>query len=350
VSGDAAGDGESPDPIDYFLQDMEHHGKSRRTVAAYERVLRDFAEYLDRTGPGTGDSYGPAEATYRDCMAWIHHRRDGLAESTIASYATYLHRFYTYMNQTGEFDTNPMSLVVEELDESVDKNPTRRDVSLSEMRAFVRDVRHPLHHALLVTLLKTGIRAGELCNLDLRDVALDAVSDVADVDRRAELDNRGDALVVVSDREIGSSANGERRTASNKRKRTTVIPIDDELALAIRRWLSIRPRARSDAEPLFLSTARAWGRRLTPDMVHHIVETHTADRNWHREGGSASENVTPHYFRHFFTTHLRDRTGDRGIVKYLRGDVATDIIDTYTHDWGDRVRETYLENVYTVYR
>jgi integrase len=41
--------------------------------------------------------------------------------------------------------------------------------------------------------------------------------------------------------------------------------------------------------------------------------------------------VTPHYFRHFFTTHLRDRTGDRGIVKYLRGDVVEDVIDTYTH-------------------
>jgi integrase len=339
-----------PDPVDYFLQDMEHHGKSRRTLVAYERVLRDFAGYLDRTSPGASDSYGPADATYRDCMAWIHSRRDGLAESTVASYATYLHRFYTYMNQTGEFDTNPMSLVMEELDESIDKNPTRRDISLPEMREFVGDVRHPLHQALIVTLLKTGVRAGELCNLDLRDVSIDGVSHGVDAGTRAELDNRGDALVVVSDREVGASSNGERRTASNKRKRTTVIPVDDELAYAIQRWLSIRPESRSDAEPLFLSTARAWGKRLTPNMVHHIVETHTADRNWHREGGSASENVTPHYFRHFFTTHLRDRTGDRGIVKYLRGDVATDIIDTYTHDWGERVRETYLENVYTIYR
>ncbi|MFW5924275.1 MAG: integrase, partial [archaeon] len=51
---------------------------------------------------------------------------------------------------------------------------------------------------------------------------------------------------------------------------------------------------------------------------------------------------------HFFTTHLRDRTGDRGIVKYLRGDVASDVIDTYTHNWGDRVRDVYEENVYSL--
>jgi integrase len=70
---------------------------------------------------------------------------------------------------------------------------------------------------------------------------------------------------------------------------------------------------------------------------------------WHQTGAGAGENVTPHYFRHFFTTHLRDRTGDRGVVKYLRGDVASDIIDTYTHNWGDQVRQTYLENIYTFY-
>ncbi|MFY4815602.1 integrase, partial [Haloarcula sp. AONF1] len=65
--------------------------------------------------------------------------------------------------------------------------------------------------------------------------------------------------------------------------------------------------------------------------------------------GGADENVTPHYFRHFFTTHLRDRTGDRGVVKYLRGDVADDVIDTYTHNWGDQVREVYEANVYRLF-
>ncbi len=46
--------------------------------------------------------------------------------------------------------------------------------------------------------------------------------------------------------------------------------------------------------------------------------------------------------------HLQDRTGDRGVVKYLRGDVASDVVDTYTHNWGDRVREVYEANVYSL--
>jgi integrase len=130
--------------------------------------------------------------------------------------------------------------------------------------------------------------------------------------------------------------------------RDTVIPIDEELRAALIEWLAIRPDAQSQAEPLFLSTERNWGQRLTGTDVHHLVTARTAEQGWYEAGAGAGENVTPHYFRHFFTTHLRDRTGDRGIVKYLRGDVATDIIDTYTHNWGDRVREVYETNIYSL--
>jgi integrase/recombinase XerC len=83
-------------------------------------------------------------------------------------------------------------------------------------------------------------------------------------------------------------------------------------------------------------------------MVRNVVETHAREVRWYCRGSGAEENVTPHYFRHFFTTHLRDRTGDRDIVKYLRGDVAEDIIDTYTHTWGDKVREVYEQNIYSL--
>lgn len=335
------------DPIAYFLQDMTYHGKSDRTREAYERVLRRFETFLDESGstvPG---------ASHRDCMSWIHSlRRSGAADSTIATYASYLHRFYAYMAQIGAFDSNPMTLVVEEMDERIDTNPSRREVSLPELREFLETVRHPLDHAVIATLLKTGMRVGELCNLDLRDVTLSEqkpLREAGDVRPRAQLEGRGPSVYVSPDPTAGEVEAGEERTASNKRKRSTVIPVDAELEAALRRWLAIRPDARSGAEPLFVSTSGSWGARLTPDMVHHIVERHASAFGWHRSGGDAEENVTPHYFRHFFTTHLRDRTGDRGIVKYLRGDVGGDIIDTYTHNWGDRVRETYETHIYSLY-
>jgi site-specific recombinase XerD len=331
------------DPVGHFLQDMRYHGRSERTCEAYERVLREFESFLEDRGVAS-----PGDADHRDCMAFVHGIRGRLSESTVATYAAYLHRFYAYMTQAGNFDGNPMALVIEEMDESIDTDPARREVSLPAMRSFVREIDHPLHRALVVTMLKTGVRVGELCNLDLRDLSLPVVESF-DVTPRPALDNRPGSLYVTAEHTVGDVTDGERRTASNKRKRSTVIPVDGELRRELRRWLAVRPDPLHRADPLFLSTSDSWGERVTPHMVHHIVEGYANDRGWHRPGGGAEENVTPHYFRHFFTTHLRDRTGDRGVVKYLRGDVADDVIDTYTHNWGDRVRDTYEPKIYQLF-
>jgi len=328
------------DHVAYFIEDIAYQGKSPRTQEAYERVLREFQAYLDSR------NIDIETANHRDCMAYVHQLRGEVGESTVATYVSYLHRFYDYMTRVEALENNPMAVVVEEVDESIHTDPARRDISVGAMRSFVGSVTHPLDRALVVTLLKTGMRAGELCNLDRRDLNLS--TPLAGEDHRPRLDGRPQSLYVDSAPSASNVYNGERRTASNKRKRATTVPVDDELATVLRRWLAIRPDPVSEAEPLFVSTTTEWGQRLTPDMVHHIVESHAREAGWYRDSGGPEENVTPHYFRHFFTTHLRDRTGDRGVVKYLRGDVAQDVIDTYTHDWGDRVRNTYEKYIYSV--
>lgn len=329
------------DYIDAFLEEQSYHGKSERTLSAYERVLRDFENHVTIEG----DTSDLAEVDRRTCMTWVHGLRGNLAESTIASYASYVNRFYRYMVEIGAFHTNPMQLVMDQMPESIDQDPVRRDIGVEEMRTFVQSINHPLAQVLVVTMLKTGIRVGELCNLDVRDVTIEDIDFPRD-DHRGALAGRSNALYVDNTISRNDTVNGERRTASNKRQRATIIPLDEEMQWLIRRWMLIRPDAISTAEPLFLDTGDNWGERLTPESVRYRVRRETSTNGWHRQGASAAENVTPHYFRHFFTTRLRDRTGDRGIVKYLRGDVATDIIDTYTHNWGDRVRRRYESNIY----
>ena len=336
------------DAIADFIQDLEYHGRSERTREAYERVLRRFEAFLADPDRCSGGPLSPAEAGRRECMAWIHSIRTAHSQSTVATYASYLHRFYAYMTQVERFESNPMALVVEEMDETIEKDPQRRDIPLSAMRRFIGTVDHPLDHAVLMTLLKTGMRVGELCNLDLRDLALDDgdLNAAYPLGDRAQLSGRSESIYVTSDVSQGEVVNGERRSAANKRRRATMIPVDDEVHATLKRWLAVRPDAVSAAEPVFLSTRDDWGERLTPPMIRSLVSKRARTMGWYESGGGATENVTPHYFRHFFTTHLRDRTGDRGVVKYLRGDVADDVIDTYTHNWGSRVREIYENNIY----
>ena len=329
------------DPVQYFVDDMRYHGRTERTRRAYERVLRRFETFVR-------DEYDiPLDAVpHRVCMAWIHRLRPSVSESTLATYASYLHRFYAYMVQVGIFSSNPMALVVEEMTESIDANPSRRELSVDEMASFVRDVTHPLERSVILTLLKTGMRAGELCNLDVRDLNVSDIDALENRDVRPQLHGKPNSLFVSAAHARGVETNGDVRTASNKRRRDTIVPVDDELAATLERWMAIRPDPRSAANPLFTSTNRAWGCRITPDIVHHLVKKHASERGWYREGQGVTENVTPHYFRHFFTTHLRNRAGDRGIVTYLRGDVSGDIVDTYTHNWGNAVRETYEAHIY----
>ncbi len=339
------------EPVGYFLEDLTYQGKSRRTREAYERALRRFERFLeDPDANPRGELVTPTEASHRECMAFIHTLRGDLASSTVASYAAYLHRFYAYMTQIGIFTDNPMAIVTEQMDESIESDPVRREMTVSQMREFVATARHPLEQAVIVTLLKTGIRVGELCNIDLRDITVSdgELIDSFDIGSRAALDTRPDSLYVSADPTVDTEYMGETRRATNKRKRDTVVPVDAELRQTLKRWLLIRPDTLCEADPLFVDTESDWGQRLTPPRVRTIIERHAREFGWYQTGGGATENVTPHYFRHFFTTHLRDRTGDRGVVKYLRGDVADDIIDTYTHNWGDQVRRVYEQNIYSL--
>lgn len=338
----------SAEPLDVFLNELDQFGRSERTLDAYNRVLNQFEVYLETHRGITENHY--ANASREDCLAWLDSLRTDYSDSTIASYTTYVNRFYRYMMEIGTLDENPMALVMEESSEQIKSDPTRRDISVEELRKFIQGVHHPQHQTLFMLLAKTGVRAGEAVNIDIRDLQLNTVEidEHYGVLPRGQLVGRGSSLFISSEPTRGEEYNGEIRTASNKRQRDTIIPIDNELEQAIVNWLSIRPDTTPISDPLFVSTKNDWGSRLSIDQVRHVVREYAKSAGWYVKGAESGENVTPHYFRHFFTTHLRNRIGDRGVVKYLRGDVADDIIDTYTHNWGDLVRGTYERHIYSL--
>ncbi|XGI83575.1 tyrosine-type recombinase/integrase [Halorutilales archaeon Cl-col2-1] len=356
---DEVEDLEDHDFISYFIEDMEAYGKSSSTLYEYERVLRDFDDFTDTHH---------ARASRRDCMGYISDLRSrGLSASTVSTYASYLHRFYSYLVKADEFphSNNPMALVTEEMSEGIDKNPQRRELSVTDVTEFLKTVNHPRDRCILVTLFKTGMRAGELSNLKLEDISLTTdLDDEFGLGGNARLSRN--SLLVVSDRD------------GNKRLRDTLIPIDDELRKELVRWLRVRPengssrgrvnqkiherleaeasmarkseiseRPETDSDAVFVSLSRASETgSLSPEAVSSLMRKYTQPYGWWEEGRGLEENVTPHYCRHFFTTHLREASGDDALVKYLRGDVGGDVIETYTHQWGDNVRESYEKYIY----
>lgn len=330
------------DPVEYFLDEQDYLNNSSKTKQNYGLVLHDFRDYLGKTDIEAADR--------RDCLGWIQTYRDAdydYADSTIASYAANLHAFFKYMNQLGAFDANPMTNVMQKIDESTDKNPQRREITISEMADFVGQVHSPVTKALILTWLKTGMRHGELINLDIRDIHIDDPAVKQEYpDVRHEIADRPDSIFVPSDIQVGDVYNGEERRFSNKRKRDTIIPIDDELKLVLSRWLAARPDSSAEANPLFTATFHNWGERLSRSTIKELVRDEVEPYGWYSDDSDLTTNITPHYFRHYFTTHMRTLSGDDVMVKYIRGDVADDIMDTYTHQWGNKVREQYELSIY----
>lgn len=337
------------DPVEYFKEEMRIRGMAPESVRNYKHALAHLQDFIEERG------MEPGELTERDCkeLAAYLKNETGLSKTTARDYSRYISKFYEFYSNRGTYETNPMELALESTQFGNSTSNVRREISIEEMAEFLQSIEHPLDFVITLTLAKTGIRVSELCNLDLRDLHIDHRGIKREYPRhRTVLNDRPDTLYIAPADEMreGEVVNGEERKTSNKRKRETIIPIDEELKRVLIHWLAIRHRSQSPAVPVFtVPVGRGnaeLGGRLTSEAARHRVVRHARDHGWWEEGAGVESNVTPHYFRHFFTTYMRDRSGDDAFVKYIRGDIGGDIIEQYTHNWGDKVEETYREDIY----
>jgi len=164
-----------------------------------------------------------------------------------------------------------------------------------------------------------------------------------------EVADHPDTLYIPSEPTVGEIFRGETRIRGNKRKRDTKIPIDEETKKALLDWLVVRPET-SYPHPLWVTP------NGEPDRIGETNPNEKLTNYWAEETGLVDDGntgaFTPHWFRHFFTTNMKPGRGHHddsiapSLVKYVRGDVEDDIMEVYTHDWGDQVREQYLDAIY----
>lgn len=352
--------GETPepdDPVEHYAETMRLDGQSERTVHNFKREAGHFEEYINNNSHV--DSF--ADLTPRDVKKIKVHMEDvtDKNESNIKTALGRVKMMYQYFSDRGTYEANPVKIAIEDINWDSSSNPSRQEIPLDEIRTELNKISHPLLLAVLMVFLKTGIRNGELCNLDLRDVHIDhPIADKLMPEPRDEISNHPDTIFVPATIEKGEEYNGEVRFDSNKRKRATKIPIDDELKRVLIWWLLIRPPS-TEAEPLFVRTSahgskNRVGDRHDTSSTRHLIVPWARKNGWHTKGAGPSNNVTPQYFRHFFTTRMRMRLNSSDIggndpkfyIKGIRGDSGEDVIDVYTHQWGNYVRNTYNKTIY----
>jgi len=185
---------------------------------------------------------------------------------------------------------------------------------LDEMRKLLRNSFDPRDRAIMLTLAKTGVRAGEFLAIEVNDV------------------NWKDWSI--------------RLKQNNKRSNSTVF-FDGETAEILKRWLMIREFYVSNGEKSLFVTR--YGKRMSHNTLGNIVKRHAKFVDLHDdESHDLQRRFTPHCFRHWFTTALRKAGMPREHVQELRGDTRTDTMDIYYHISPEELRESYLKYMPTL--
>ncbi len=335
------------------------------TDRRYDEIYRTVVESPDNAKWQAWDEFVDWRdgMTIRDARAFKSQLEaaSGINSSrTIEEMLRIVQSFLKELLEREVVDSNPVAYVCDKTDFDHDELD-KLDRTVDEIGNYLRAIPNLLQRAMGVTFAKTGVRKGENWNIDLPYLHLDhelyyRVLDQHGVTLVDEVVDHPDTFYIPSEPTVGESFRGETRTLGNKRKRGTRIPVDGELKQALLDWFAVRPET-AYPHPLWVSPQGKPTRIATVDPNRKLTNY------WAEETGLVDDGdtgkFTPHWFRHFFTTNMQPGRGYHDgsiaptLVKYIRGDVGTateesgrDIMDVYSHDWGDQVRDKYLNNIY----
>jgi integrase/recombinase XerD len=295
--------------LDSWAKDAETRGLAELTIGGYRRNLRAYAGYL---GPLSILPIGvPQLTSYMDHLKTTR----GLEGKQLAPHVAALASLYDFLASEAITATNPVPsfrrrFLAVPLREAHKKRLARRQLlSVDHMKLLVHSVSDLRDRALLVVLVKTGVRSGELVAIDVGDI-----------------DWKNQAI-----------------TLKPFRKRTNLLVFfDDETEHLLKTWLAIRKTwVADDNGPLFIADSG----RLPRAKVGQIVSSAARRLGLHNPKGDLKARFTPHACRHWFSTHLRRAGMEAEFIQFMRGDSPGRTLDTYLHiDW-EEVRHDYLKRI-----
>ncbi|WP_135534738.1 tyrosine-type recombinase/integrase [Halostella pelagica] len=289
------------DAVNDFIQRKEAMGRSRRTLNAYSRTLKSFfhEEFPD---------LAPEDVTPEHIEDYVSTlaARD-LSQNTKRRYLESLSSFYGWTMKRPRFENitgNPAAVVLEEIPQKYRERPDC--ATWENAKQIVHNVADPRNKAITVILAKTGCRIREALEIEQDDLMLD------------------DGFIRLRERKGGSQ---------------TVVPVDEEVKHAIKRYRLVRPD--NDSEYLFLSVR---GSRVQSTQVQRAVRDAAVRAGVMDDGETRfHRKFTPHTFRTVFTTRMRNNEMPDHILQYIRGDSNNRTMDVYTRVSRDEARQSYLE-------
>jgi len=297
---------------EYLRQFLEHlryeRNVSQHTLRNYSSDLEQFHQHI---APAKVDGQREQisvkdidHLTIREWMASLH--ADNRKKTSIARKLASLRTFFQFLIREGIQENNPAKLVATPKIER--KLPNH--LSMEDAVRFIEspDLENDFgrrDRAILEFLYATGMRVGELTNLNLKDI-----------DFREK-------LVRVT----------------GKRKKQRILPFGEPALQSLMFYLNETrpiflgncPPADRDEQAVFLNYQ---GTRITTRSVGRMVDKYIKQV-------ADIHDISPHSLRHSFATHLLDSGADLRDIQELLGHVRLSTTQIYTHVSMEKLIEVY---------
>lgn len=294
------------DPLAPFALDLDLRGLAKTSQDSIIWTVRRYGTWAEANG------IDPLKGNRSDLVAYLGHLKSrNLKKGYLKRTFSCLAVWYDYLEEQEVVQKNPIKYIQKKyLKQYKSDCQTRKIISIEQAANMVQATIDTRDRAILLLLLKTGIRRNELVTLDLDDI---------------DLENQTLTLKPTAKR-------------SNRD-----LCFDQETATSLGRWIRSREMRHIKAKDQTALFINYDGERLLRQGVTDVV-TKAAERVGLHDPNSnrLEDRFTPHCCRHWFTTHLIRADMPRDFVKELRGDSRREAIDLYNHIDKNELRESYL--------
>jgi integrase/recombinase XerD len=294
--------------VQQFQEDCRVRGLAKDTCESYPAYVQALAIFIQ---PET-----LLDINKNDLKSYLSYLRleKKLRQTSIERMFSALATFYDHLIEEDLISINPVRSVQKRYlraYKDTDESQMRRIISVEDSAKLVNSILDTRDRAIVLLLLKTGIRCSELTSLDLENVDLNEQT---------------------------------LRLKPTAKRSNRVIYFDHEAASALSRWITVREnRNIKNCSALFLNRE---GTRLHRHGVHRSVTKAAEMVGLHDPSSPRMEDhFSPHNCRHWSTTHLIRSGMSRYFVKELRGDARHEAIDIYNHIDEKELRESYLAHI-----
>jgi len=303
--------------IELALQDLRLQGKAESTLASYRSDLNKCGNALTNLGLTFHDL---TKRNLTELLEAVKFNASGheLSAGRLSGVFSALSALMEYLVFNDELDANPVPSFRKRY---LTPYKRSRGVEVPRFCPTTEQVRHVISlapnsrdKAIHMLFAKTGLRKKELRALDIEDIDL------------------VEKFVMA------------KPTAKRTGRK---LPLDDECCRFLAEWLHDRRfyKNASSESALFIGIL---GERIGRNKLGSLITRDGLAAGLHDPNATARQvdrKFTPHVYRHYLTTTLRENNCSERVIRYIRGDAEQTIADRYDHIKWDNITAEYVASI-----